>query len=606
MPELATFSSDDTDTMDSNTIPANAKITICCKRTQDKKTAQCIHLIRHRIEEESAQIHAIFARVTTPKPSIHIIFTMNTLLNNKQFSSRLAEIAELCGGTSKIVEFSSRKSGQYNHVSTAAELKALLLDPRECPRIIICCSNTMRFTDGETLMGDVDRIRGNEVRQFAYYDEMHKYIDQCRDKIKALCSLNSVKGILGLTATPQPIFIRSDPFWSKLFFMEVDDLSGPNYCALKNHVYVVADSDPDAANAEQRTIKYVRDTLAAHPSILDDGTYSFIPGVNVRRSHTAVRDAVWAVNPNAVVVILNINKTMQYLKADGTPASLPIEVDKEVGDTIATMMADPRNNLAGRPLVVTGFICIGMGQSLVCPALGTFSSAVLSHEDMLNEDLYQLLGRTAAVSMDWPTFRRTTVYCPESTMHRCIAMERVAYSMQEDATRPDCLTLDDLARAAGDDEAGQAALAHIRVKKAKTPKREGHLGGPGAGGPRLVDASAFRLYTSEAEFKAALAAFHPEYKFRNRSHNAEKPEFLEAACGGKAAITDLHTAAQKVHLLTGGKGATATSTVWLPTYADRTNAASLHYMVIVPKEMTAAAKAAADAKCPSVPYVPRV
>jgi hypothetical protein len=459
-------------------------------------------------------------------------------------------------------------------------------------------------------MGDVDFIRGSQVRQFAYYDELHKYIEQCRDKIKALCSLNSVKGILGLTATPQPIFIRSDPFWSKLFFMDVDDLSGPNYCALKDHEYVPADSDPEAANAEQRTIKYVRDTLAAHPRILGDGTYSFIPGVNVRRSHNAVRDAVWAVNPNAVVVVLNINKTMQYLKADGSIASREIVVNAEVGDTIATMMADKKNNLAGRPLVVTGFICIGMGQSLVCPALGTFSSAIVSHEDLTNEDLYQLLGRTAAVSKDWPTFRETTVYCPESTMHRCIAMERVAYSMQEDQTRPECLTLDDLTAAAGNDEAGKAALAHIRARKVKTPKREGHLGGPAAGLARAVDTNAFRLYTSWDTFRAALKAFHKEgevdgYKFRNRSKNADKPDFYEAACGGSAAITDLHVAVHKVHLLTGGKGSTATATVWLPTYADLTDAASLHYMVVVPKDMTVADRAAAEARCPSVPYVPR-
>jgi hypothetical protein len=189
-------------------------------------------------------------------------------------------------------------------------------------------------------------------------------------------------------------------------------------------------------------------------------------------------------------------------------------------------------------------------------------------------------------------------------------MERVAYSMYEDQTRPDCLTLNDLTAAAGNDEAGKAALAHIRAKKAKTPKREGHLGGPAAGVARAVDTNAFRLYTSWETFRAALKAFHKEgeddgYKFRNRSKNADKPEFYEAACGGPAAITDLHVAVHKVHLLTGGKGSTATATVWLPTYADLTDAASLHYMVIVPKDMTPADRAVADARCPSVPYVPR-
>ena len=454
--------------MDSNTIPANAKITICCKRTQDMKTTQCIHLIRHRIEEESVRIHALFARDMPPKPSIHYIFTMNTLLNNKQFSLRLKQIEELCGGKSKIVEFSSRKSGQYNHVSTARELKAMLLDPRECPRIVICCSNVMRFTDGETLMGDVDRIRGNEVRQFAYYDEMHKYIEQCRDKIKALCSLNSVKGILGLTATPAPIFIRTDPFWSKMFFMEVENLSGPNYCALADHEYKLTPSDAAIASAEQRVIAYIRATLAAHLHILDNGTYSFIPGVNVRRSHTAVRDAVWAVNPNAVVVTLNTNKVVEYITADRSISTWQLDGNKEVGDMIADMIACPKHNLADRPLVVTGFICIGMGQSLVCPALGTFTSIIASHEDLTNEDLYQLIGRGAAVSKGWATFRETRVYCPESTMQRCTTMEKVALSMS-DVTRDDYVSLETLNAPMHADEAGKVTLAHIREK---VPKKD--------------------------------------------------------------------------------------------------------------------------------------
>ena len=579
------------DSMDSDTIPPNAKISMLGKRTQDKKTAQCISLIRSRIEEESQILGSI-----VQKPSVHFVFTMNTLLNNKQFSGRLKSIAALCGGPDKIVELSCRKSGDFNHVSTARELKGLLLDQLTCPLIVICCSNTMRFEDVETLMGDMDRIRGDSIRQFGYYDELHKYIEQCRDQLKKLCSLKSVKGILGLTATPAPIFIPTDPFWSSIFFIQVDDLSGPDYCSLREHNYVLTPSNDTIANAEQRTIAYVSTTLEAHPQILNNDTYSFIPGVNVRRSHLAVRNEVWKVNPSAVVITLNTNKVMEYYDDDGTISTRPLNVQGEVGDDIANML--DLHGLRGRPLVVTGFICVGMGQSLLCPRLGTFSSVVVSHDDLTNEDIYQLVGRSAAVSKSWESFRDTRVYCPESTMQRCLTMEKVIHSISGD----DYVTLDTLNKPMHEDDAGKTTLTHIRPKKAV--KKTGRLGGPAPGVARPVDTNTFRLYTDEAKFKAALKDYHKDYTFRKRSYNKEKLTFYEAACGGPASITSLHDAVRKTHLLTGGKGATATATAWIPVYADLQNSASLHYMIIVPNNMSPTDRAAADLKHPSIPYVP--
>lgn len=57
------------------------KVTLCVKRTQEGKTFTCISTILKRIEEDAST-----------KRSVHIIYTMNTLLNNRQFAKRIDTI----------------------------------------------------------------------------------------------------------------------------------------------------------------------------------------------------------------------------------------------------------------------------------------------------------------------------------------------------------------------------------------------------------------------------------------------------------------------------------------------------------------------------------
>ena len=59
--------------------------------------------------------------------SIHIIFTMNTLLNNKQFAKRLEDIEKTYGKGSVCV-FSSKYDGKYTHVKTKYDLQGHCLD----------------------------------------------------------------------------------------------------------------------------------------------------------------------------------------------------------------------------------------------------------------------------------------------------------------------------------------------------------------------------------------------------------------------------------------------------------------------------------------------
>ena len=87
-----------------NIIESTSKFILCVLLTQLGKTFTAISKIMAEIRQDND-----LGR------SIHIIFTMNTLLNNKQFAKRL-ETIEKTYGKGSICVFSSKYDGKYKHV----------------------------------------------------------------------------------------------------------------------------------------------------------------------------------------------------------------------------------------------------------------------------------------------------------------------------------------------------------------------------------------------------------------------------------------------------------------------------------------------------------
>lgn len=149
--------------MDRN-IESTSKFILCVLLTQLGKTFTAISKILAEIKQDDD-----FGR------SIHIIFTMNTLLNNKQFAKRL-ETIDKTYGVGSICVFSSKYDGKYKHVKNRLELQGLCADETTCPRVVVMCSNTRRYDDGVEFIKVIDKNKINVFRSFAYYDELHKYI----------------------------------------------------------------------------------------------------------------------------------------------------------------------------------------------------------------------------------------------------------------------------------------------------------------------------------------------------------------------------------------------------------------------------------------------
>ena len=109
--------------MDQN-IETISKFTLCILPAQVGKTFTAISKISTEINRDDD-----LGR------SCHMIFAMNTLLNNCQFATRLEKF-ESEYGKGSICIFASKYTGKYVHVASRLELQGLCADESTCPT---CC-----------------------------------------------------------------------------------------------------------------------------------------------------------------------------------------------------------------------------------------------------------------------------------------------------------------------------------------------------------------------------------------------------------------------------------------------------------------------------------
>jgi hypothetical protein len=448
------------------------KFILCVLLTQLGKTFTAINRIITEIVQDEE-----FGR------SIHIVFTMNTLLNNKQFAKRL-EIIENTYGNGSICVFASKYNGKYKHVKDRLQLQGLCADESTCPRVVVMCSNSRRYDDGVEFLNVIDKNKINIYRAFAYYDELHKYIisDTLRSQIEDIHGLEIVKGIIALTATPDKI-LGSSGFWSRLRLIQLDNFNDSNYAGYKDMIFNCVDdffAHPyirpkpfDFDELDAQTLGFISHVLSKYPDIIQENTRTFIPAHIRHSGHNEVRDLVFTINKNAVVVVINgFEKTLQYKDSAENTKTIPLSSDdEEVCETISRLII--KHGLQSRPVVITGFLCVGMGQTLTHKLLGSFTSAIFGHMDLTNDEIYQLFGRITGRIKDWgEKYVQTQVYCPTTIMHRCEVMEECARNMAKNHNG-DVITQEDYRNPMKNmGVVGESAITNIRKVKEKKEKRQ--------------------------------------------------------------------------------------------------------------------------------------
>jgi hypothetical protein len=452
----------------STMIEMSCKFVLCVMLTQLGKTFQTINRITTDIEQDDD-----FGR------SVHIVFTMNTLLNNRQFAKRLQTIEETYGKGS-ICVFTSKYEGPYVHVRSRFELQGLCFDESSCPRVIVACNNSRRYEDCFEFIQVLNKNRTNISRVSVYLDELHEYIcDSLRDKIESIHDLDIVKTIMAMTASPDKIWRKSgNGFWSRLRIIQLDHLNDGNYVGFRDMMFNCIDdffvhpykrpSPFDFDRMDFETLGFITRVLDQFPEILSDNRRSFIPAHIRRNGHNLVRDLVFQRNSQSIVCVINgFEKTLQFKDSRGNTKTLLLasELDEEVCETIARLVAE--HHLQSRPLVITGLLCVGMGQTLTHRSLGSFHSAIFGHLDLTNDEIYQLFGRVTGRMKEWgDSYVQTQIYCPTVIMHRCRIMEDCARAIARDYSG-DVITLEDYRKPMFEAEDAIAVVENIRVRKEK-------------------------------------------------------------------------------------------------------------------------------------------
>lgn len=427
--------------------------------------------------------------------SISLIYTMNTLLNNKQFAYRLNDFKEIYGANSIVIFSSKKQTDDYLHCKTINELNGLLSHPDEeqRPRIVVMCSNAMRFKDilsENGLIGILDKKITDGSSYYReiklYFDEIHVYIAQIRSLIEKIIILNSVKSIMGTTATPEKIFCSKD-CWTSCTVLNLCDISTSNYASASDMTWLPRDDLFDFDNYKpgspfnvQRDIdclNIITRTLEMFPDILSNKNFCFIPGGIRQVYHRKIRNLIFKKNNNAVVVVINgTQKCVCFYKdGDSIMTQIPIAESGEVSNDIADVIES--NGLKDKCLCITGHLCIGMGQTLTCQRLGPFSHAILGNIDLDNDKIYQLFGRLTGRIKDWSNYKSTIIHTSVVIMDRVKAMESCALAMMknnigEEITREKYLK--PMREAIDNGEINGAAVQNNftieRIKKEKKPK----------------------------------------------------------------------------------------------------------------------------------------
>jgi hypothetical protein len=182
---------------------------------------------------------------------------------------------------------------------------------------------------------------------------------------------------------------------------------------------------------------------------------------------------VFRINPNAIVIVINgFEKTLQYKDNVENTKTIPLtSEDEEVCETISRLI--DKHKLHSRPIVITGFLCVGMGQTLTHKSLGSFTSAIFGHLDLTNDEIYQLFGRATGRLKDWgDKYVQTQVYCPTTIMHRCHVMEECARNMAYEHNG-EVVTHEDYIEPMNEmGEEGKSAIQNIRKAKETKERRE--------------------------------------------------------------------------------------------------------------------------------------
>lgn len=339
------------------------------------------------------QIINDLTEIIPDKEIVHFILCDNNLLLTKQTSIRVDnDLKEYIHGGSTYIELSSHSRTEYH--DTGAVFQVIVA---KGARNIVCCTNGKRMDDIYELIDDLNLspFTSGKFLFRIWVDEADKFCTFIDNTLRPIVDKHSNVNVHLITATPQPLFKKYQ--YMNVFPIEVT--TSTLYHGWK-------DNEINIIEKEGSYLDFIHHVLSiVIPDKIIPGTKWFIPGLNIKKSHCAIKNlciekgmAVICVNGDGIVI--TIPETLQLFK---------YEKDDNFNDKIIDLYN--RHNLERFAVVITGYICIGRGITIMSNNF-ILDYAIFSHYSDKNE-ASQLAGRIKGNIKGFANYKPCIVYTTE-------------------------------------------------------------------------------------------------------------------------------------------------------------------------------------------------
>jgi len=353
--------------------------TLICKPEQSGKTFIMIH-----------EIIQNFQNLSKGERIINIILCDNSLLLNKQTKERLdKDLDTIIYKDKKYIELSSGKNADCNKIDEV--FTKIIHDEIDN---VIMCTNNKRLIDIIKIINMITKIKDKHTDNFTFkiwLDEADKYTNYLDNTFiplaKEFNKENKFIQVFGITATPGKLFLK----YNKIQVYPIPDTTASNYHGWEDNNILLF----------KKSQLFIQQILRNNKHLIKPGSKWFIPGKSKKKSHKKICKT--CLEYNMAVIIVN-GDGIQLHKPDNS-----IRVyskDEDFNKKIIDIYNE--NNLENYPLVITGYVCISRGISIMSNEF-IFDYGILANYTSKYE-ASQLAGRIKGNIKHLPNYKIPTIF----------------------------------------------------------------------------------------------------------------------------------------------------------------------------------------------------
>ena len=382
--------------------------------------------------------------------TIHIIFTMNTILSTNQLLVRLpTNNIIVCNSNSK---YNKTDTFQYYHAKSCDEIMKCLYD--HDIKCIVMCTNSNKFIKLiPELFNRLKRDYKLNTKKIKFHiDEAHSSINLIKNDntVRMWYDNNNVSEIILYSATPLNLW-DDHKIWKKdktsifysIYVIDVEaernikdvstyfgvkDLDCTNInkdsiediilranlpCKIPDNViyvftkyslkckqsirkhfnynfYLDSDKLSSLLGSEYEYLCYIKIILPELIVNKDIFSYTFIPGYTRCITHYMICELILDIYPDSNIIVINGQFIGLYDNANNI-----IEYTDDLNNGIE--LYEPSQKIEclirgrrNKPTFVTGFMCVNMSVTLISESIGNFDNVVICHSHCPNDMVYQI------------------------------------------------------------------------------------------------------------------------------------------------------------------------------------------------------------------------